>query len=93
MKTLKLISFFFLALLTFFGTPKIVQNNGKIAYLEFESQGFPENHVFLPTEQAGANICLIVYQDINFKICRSLFGWKENIMYKQQIVQRLEWLN
>ena len=28
----------------------------------------------------------MVYQDINFKICLSLFGWKENILPKQHIV-------
>ena len=29
----------------------------------------------------------MIYQDINFKICLSLFGWKENILFKQHIVQ------
>ena len=29
----------------------------------------------------------MVYQDTNFKICLSLFGWKENILYKVHIVQ------
>ena len=28
----------------------------------------------------------MIYQDLNFKICLSLFGWKENILYKQHIV-------
>ena len=28
-----------------------------------------------------------MHQDINFKICLSLFGWKANILYKQHIVQ------
>ena len=60
---------------------------GEIADLEFENHGFLKNHVFLPTEQAGTNICSMVYQDINFKICLSLFGWKENILPKQHIVQ------
>ena len=59
---------------------------GEIADLEFENHGFLKNHVFLPTEQAGTNICSMVYQDINFKICLSLFGWKENILPKQHIV-------
>ena len=30
-----------------------------------------------------------MYQDINFKICLSLFGWKENIPYKQHIVHNV----
>ena len=30
----------------------------------------------------------MMYQDANFKICLSLFSWKENILYKQHIVQR-----
>ena len=29
----------------------------------------------------------MIYQDINFKICLSLFGWKENILPKEHIVQ------
>ena len=29
----------------------------------------------------------MIYQDTNFKICLSLFGWKENILPKQHIVQ------
>ena len=29
----------------------------------------------------------VEYQDIDFKICLSLFGWKENILQKQHIVQ------
>ena len=40
-----------------FGTLEIGHNNQEIANLEFESHGFLENHVFLPTEQAGTNIC------------------------------------
>ena len=60
---------------------------GEIAELEFENHGFLKNHVFLPTEQAGTNICSMVYQDINFKICLSLFGWKENILPNVHIVQ------
>ena len=60
---------------------------GEIADLEFENHGFLKNHVFLPTEQAGTNICSMVYQDINFKICLSLFGWKENILPNVHIVQ------
>ena len=59
---------------------------GEIADLEFENHGFLKNHVFLPTEQAGTNICSMVYQDINFKICLSLFGWKENILDNVHIV-------
>ena len=51
--------------------------------LEFGIHGFLKNHVFLPTEQAGTNICWIIYQDANFKICLSLFGWKENILHKR----------
>ena len=39
-----------------FGTLKIGQNNLEIANLEFESHSFLENHVWLPTEQAGTNI-------------------------------------
>ena len=27
----------------------------------------------------------MVYQDTNLKICLSLFGWKENILYKVHI--------
>ena len=34
------------------------------------------------TKQAGTNICEMMYQDANIKICLSLFGWKENILYK-----------
>ena len=60
---------------------------GEIADLEFGNHGFLKNHVFLPTEQAGTNICSMVYQDINFKICLSLFGWKENILDNVHIVQ------
>ena len=70
-----------------FGALKIGKNNSEIANLEFENHGFLKNHVFLPTEQAGTNICSMVYQDINFKICLSLFGWKENILDKMHIVQ------
>ena len=29
----------------------------------------------------------MIYQDMNFKICLSLFGWKENILPKMHIVQ------
>ena len=29
----------------------------------------------------------MIYQDINFKICLSLFGWKVNILDKMHIVQ------
>ena len=31
----------------------------------------------------------MIYQDINFKICLSLFGWKENILPKQHIVEKI----
>ena len=41
----------------FFGTLKIGQNDPRIPNLEFENHGFLENQVFLPTEQAGTNIC------------------------------------
>ena len=44
------------------------------------------NHVFLPIEQTETNICGIIYQDANFKICLSLFGWRENILPKMYIV-------
>ena len=70
-----------------FGTLKIGQNDPEIPNLEFESHGFLQNHVFLPTEQAETNICWIIYQDATFEICLSLFGWKENILPKQHIVQ------
>ena len=50
-------AFYFLALKTLFLTPKIGQNNPEIASLEFESHCFLKNHVFLSTQQAGANIC------------------------------------
>ena len=40
-----------------FGTLKIGQNDLEIPNLEFENYGFLENQVFLPTEQAGTNIC------------------------------------
>ena len=69
-----------------FGTLKIGQNDPEIPNLEFESHGFLENHVFLPTEQAKTNICWIIYQGANFKICLSLFSWKENILPKLHIV-------
>ena len=36
---------------------KTGQNDPKIPNLEFENHGFLENQVFLPTEQAGTNIC------------------------------------
>ena len=55
--------------------------------LEFGAHGFLINHVFLPTEQAETNICWIIYQDATFKICLSLFSWKENILDKMHIVQ------
>ena len=55
----------------------------EIVELEFGTHGFFKNHVFLPTEQAGTNICWIIYKDANFKICLSLFGWKENILHKR----------
>ena len=59
---------------------------GEIADLEFGTHSFLMNHVFLPTEQAETNICWIIYQDASFKICLSLFGWKENIVPKMHIV-------
>ena len=40
-----------------FGTLKIGQNDPEIPNLEFESHGFLENQVYLPTEQAETNIC------------------------------------
>ena len=55
--------------------------------LEFGTHGFLKNHVFLPTERAGINLCWKIYQDANFKIGLSLFVWKENILLKQHIVQ------
>ena len=70
-----------------FGPLKIGQNDPEIPNLEFETRGFLENQVFLPTEQGGTNICRMIYQDINSKICLTLFGWKENILYKKHIVQ------
>ena len=69
-----------------FGTLKIGQNDPEIPNLEFESHGFLQNHVYLPTEQAETNICWIIYQDATFKICLSLFGWKVNIVPKMHIV-------
>ena len=69
-----------------FGTLKIGQNDPEIPNLEFESHGFLQNHVYLPTEQAETNICWIIYQDASFKICLSLFGWKVNILTKMHIV-------
>ena len=60
---------------------------GEITDLEFGTHGFLMNHVFLPTEQVETNICCIIYQDATFKICLSLFGWKENILPKVHIVQ------
>ena len=33
------------------------------------------------------DIYIKIYQDINFKICLSLFGWKENILFKEHIAQ------
>ena len=55
--------------------------------LEFGTHGFLKNHVFLPTEQVETNICWIIYQDATFKICLTLFGWKENLLPKMHIVQ------
>ena len=60
------------------------QNDREIPNLEFKNQGFLENQDFLPTEQAGTNMCWMIYQDINFRLDLSLFGWKENILLKQQ---------
>ena len=57
-----------------FRTLKIGQNDPEIPNLEFESHGFLENQVYLPTEQAETNICWIIYQDASFKTCLSLFG-------------------
>ena len=74
-----------------FGTLKIGQNDPEIPNLEFENHGFLENQVFLPTEQAGTNICWMIYQDTNFKICLSLFGWKEKILPNLHIVQCAKW--
>ena len=54
---------------------------------EFGIYGFLGNHVFLPTEEAQINICLMVNQDTTFKKYLSLFGWKVNILYKEHIVQ------
>ena len=62
--------------------------NTQIPNLEFESQGFLENQVFRPTEQAETNICSMKYQNINFKIRLTLFGWKENILPIEHIVHR-----
>ena len=87
MKTLKFVSFLFVGTRNIiFGALKFRKNNPEIANLEFENHGFLKNHVFLPTEQAGTNICSMVYQDINFKICLSLFGWKENILPNVHLV-------
>ena len=69
-----------------FGTLKIGQNDLEIPNLEFESHSLLENQVFLPTEQVWTNICWMINQDINFKICLSLFGWKETILPKEHIV-------
>ena len=66
---------------------KSVNMTQKSQNFEFESHSFLENQGFLPTEQAGTNICWMIHQDVNFKICHSLFDWKENILYKQHIVQ------
>ena len=67
---------------------------GEITDLEFGTHGFLMNHVFLPNEQVETNICWKIYQDANFKICLSLFGWKENILPKEHIVQwRNQWWN
>ena len=60
--------------------------------LEFGTHGFLINDVFLPTEQAKTNICWIIYQGASFKICLSLFGWKENILPKMHIVQWSIWV-
>ena len=58
MKTLKLVYFLFSGTRKItFGKLKIGQNNPEIANLEFESHGFLENHVFLPTKQTGTNRC------------------------------------
>ena len=56
MKTIKLSRFLFSGTNNMiFGT--IGKNNPEIANLDFEGRNFLENHVFLPTEQAGTNIC------------------------------------
>ena len=80
---------FYFPAVEFFFKAQNWSKNPEIAKLEFENHGFLQNNIFLATEQAGTNICQMVYQDINFKICLSvsLFGWKENIVYKQHIHQ------
>ena len=40
------------------------QNGREIPNLEFENQGFLENQDFLPTEQAGTNICWYIKTQI-----------------------------
>ena len=58
MKTLKFVLFLFVGTRNIiFGALKFGKNNPEIANLEFESNYFLKNHVFLPTEQAGINIC------------------------------------
>ena len=79
MKTLKLVYFLFCGTRNnIFGTLKIGQNNPEIANLEFESHGFLENHVFLPTKQAGTNMLNGISRHTYIlkisKICLSLFG-------------------
>ena len=66
-----------------FGTLKIGQNDPEIPNLEFESHGFLENQVFLPTEQAETylKICVLIYHSTY--ICPSLFNWKENLIFKE----------
>ena len=69
-----------------FGTFKINRNNPEIANLEFEKHEFLKNHVFFPTEQAGTNICEMVYQDKNLDMTQLV--WLEGKQTdKEQIVQ------
>ena len=80
---------FYFPAVEFFFKAQNWSKNPEMAKLEFENHGFLQNNIFLATEQAGTNICQMVYQDINVKICLSvsLFDWKENKVYKQHIHQ------
>ena len=47
-----------------------------IADSEFGIQGFLENNFFLPTKQAGTNICKMMYRDIILGYVSALVGRK-----------------
>ena len=62
---------------------------GEIMDLEFESHKNVRKNIFRTLEQAGTNICSMGYQNSNFKIGLSLFGWKENMILEETVSSKL----